>query len=168
MNLLILSGILFIVAGIIIYIIKNRTVMCECGHKNKINCEINGREYKLNKVDGKYVYCADCLEKMGIKCAWCGEPINVDDPITIYSPKDKDYSFPEYAVYYDKEKNQVVGCLRESCCFSGADRSGFWIVPGVVERVPSLYESMFNGNMKDYKMFYINNIYDRNDKGTFC
>ncbi len=103
---------------------------------------------KIPIVDGKTDYCHRCLEKMAIRCAWCGGVIFIGDPITLYSPRDRNRKMPDYAVLHNKEHNSYVGCLRWNCAESGADRAGFWYPPGQVMRVPSPLEmAMQNGGM---------------------
>lgn len=102
----------------------------------KVFGEVAYSQFLLKRPD----YCHECLAKMSVKCAWCGKPILVDDPITLYTPRKKDFKVPEYAVVYRKDPLQLVGCLRFSCADSGIDRSGFWIKPGRVYRVASPME----------------------------
>lgn len=89
-------------------------------------------------------WCLACIEKMAIPCAWCEKPIFIGDPVTLYSPVDKTFEIPDHAVIYDKERLQLVGCLRWECADTGADRAGFWLPGddgnGHVERVPTAYE----------------------------
>lgn len=73
---------------------------------------------------------------MTIQCAWCGKPIYIDDPVTLYR-QPTSYSVPAHAVRYQDDLNHLVGCLRLECCISYAGRQGFWRVPGIVDRVPS-------------------------------
>lgn len=87
-------------------------------------------------------YCHRCLEKMAIRCAWCGEVIFIGDPITLYTP-DENFKAPEYSVVYKNDPLQLVGCLRWDCAESGADRIGFWLPPGKVEKIMSPIEQCF-------------------------
>lgn len=96
--------------------------------------------------DGSVNYCLECLSKMTIQCAWCGQPIFIGEPITLYSPR-QDFQPPEYAVAYRTNPLQLVGCLRWNCAMTGADRAGFWL-PGAsgnghVLRVPTPIEALF-------------------------
>lgn len=95
--------------------------------------------------------CLNCIAKMSIRCAWCGNPIHVGDPVTLYTPK-KSFKAPEHAVRYD---SCLVGCLGWNCADSGADRQRFWIPPGKVARVPSPIEILMSkgdeGNMAVFK-----------------
>jgi len=114
----------------------------ECGHKTKRALVVSAlgdcRRGIFKKDDLEY--CSDCLANMVIKCAWCGEPIFIGDPVTLYTPIQKDFTVPKHAVIYKKEPLQLVGCLRWDCADTGADRSGFWVLPGKVQRVLSPIE----------------------------
>ncbi|MEX0672734.1 MAG: hypothetical protein WDZ82_01285 [Candidatus Paceibacterota bacterium] len=88
-------------------------------------------------------YCAKCLAAACIKCAWCGKSIFPAEPITLYTPT-KSFEIPEYAVVYNQDPVQLVGCLRWDCGDSGIDRAGFWIPPGVVDRVLSPTEELLH------------------------
>lgn len=117
----------------------------ECGHKTRIKdwVEAYGEriQIKIPVQNGKTLYCHKCLEKMTIRCAWCGKPIFISEPITLYSPMDKNFKTPEWAVQYDKELNSYVGCLRWDCePMAACDRAGFWYPPGQVHRVPTPLE----------------------------
>ncbi|MEI6627472.1 MAG: hypothetical protein WCL61_02660 [bacterium] len=89
--------------------------------------------------NGNPNYCLDCIAKMAIRCAWCGEAISIGSPVTLYTPKE-DYKIPEYATRYQNNAKSLVGCLRWNCADSGMDRQGFWMPPGKVKRVPSPLE----------------------------
>jgi hypothetical protein len=80
-------------------------------------------------------YCHACLSRMAILCAWCGKPIFIGDPVTLYIPKDSGYRLREGSKIYCENPLQLVGCLRWECAESGADRAGFWYPPGEVYRV---------------------------------
>lgn len=84
-------------------------------------------------------YCLDCISKMTIRCAWCGEPIVIGSPITLYLPTEG-LDIPDHAVRYSEGKEQaLVGCLRWDCAHL-ANMSGYWMPPGEVERVISPLE----------------------------
>lgn len=127
----------------------------KCGHKTKrtgpmmVFGEQITMQMPINK-DGTVDYCLDCLGKMSIHCAWCGEPISIGDPITLYTPRDKEFEVPEEAVIYTQEPLRLVGCLRWDCAHTGADRGGFWLPgedgQGQVEIVPSIYELAMSGS----------------------
>lgn len=113
--------------------------------------------------DGSVDYCLDCISKMAIRCAWCGSPIFIGDPITLYlansrfgflsnrslEEAQKEPGYKEFvssdgvAVYFDN-KFFLVGCLRRNCADSGADRAGFWLPGedghGCACRIPTPYD----------------------------
>lgn len=85
-------------------------------------------------------YCLECIGKMSIRCAWCGKPIAIGSPVTLYIPND-DFKVPDYAVCYSEgDSKALVGCLRWNCADTGADMSGHWIPPGKVHRLMSPIE----------------------------
>jgi hypothetical protein len=124
--------------------IFKKKIVAGCGHKtlekDKVWAFGASDETTIPIIDGKTDYCHRCLEKMAIRCAWCGEVIFIGYPITLYSPRDKDHKMPDYAVLHNGEHNSYVGCLRWNCAESGADRAGFWYPPGKVYRVPTPIE----------------------------
>jgi len=132
---------IFLLVGLIFFRKSKLFEATECGHKTKIKDSITafGRTTitQIPVRNGKTGYCHRCLEKMAIRCAWCGEPIFIGDPVTLYSPADNKYKIPDYAILYKKEHNSYVGCLCWECAESGADRGGFWLPPGKVKRVLS-------------------------------
>lgn len=112
-----------------------------CGHQTKKTGKISPdsessiMSMPLSK-NGNPDYCLDCLGKMSIKCAWCKNPIHIGDPVTLYIPEES-FEIPKHAVKYHEDERCLVGCLGWDCASSGADRQGFWVPPGKVERVPS-------------------------------
>lgn len=120
-----------------------RNYLCKCGHKAKWKTRlfIGGSQgiYTLHKDTD---YCPECFSKAAIKCAWCGKPIMPGDPITLYTPRKNDFEVPKHAVVWETDPLQLVGCLRWGCAESGADRSGFWEMPGRVQRVASPIEML--------------------------
>lgn len=132
-----------------------KMVAVKCGHKTKIKDVVESfgekikTEIKLKK-GGIVDYCHKCLEKMAIQCAWCGKPIFIGDYVTLYSPVDKS-KLSEYAVIFNNELMQVVGCARETCADTGADYAGIWVSwedgTGKVNRFPSLIEMALNGSI---------------------
>ena len=118
-----------------------------CGHTAKLFTRVKVLE------EGAYLtlkpgfdYCPDCLSKMAIRCAWCGRSIVAGEPITLYSPSDKNSVIPAWAVVYSKKPLRLVGCMRFDCADSGIDRSGFWVEPGKVYRVASPMEQCLAAN----------------------
>ncbi|MDO8486468.1 MAG: hypothetical protein Q7S77_02120 [Candidatus Staskawiczbacteria bacterium] len=103
--------------------------------------DIDGEEFYLILHKTEYEYCADCLVKMSIRCAWCGKSIKIGDPVTLNTPTKKSFQIPSYAVRYGETYPiRLIGCLRWDCADSGADRAGFWVTPGKVYRVLSPME----------------------------
>lgn len=126
------------------FAIFRRKLMADCGHKtlrtDRVTAFGTSCKTKIPINNGRTDYCHRCLEKMAIRCAWCGEVIFIGDPVTLYSPRDAECQMPEYAVLYNKDHNSYVGCLRWNCAETGADRAGFWYPPGRVVRTPSPLE----------------------------
>lgn len=115
-----------------------------CGHTTPIKGRITVFEesytMKMPLSDnGKPDYCLDCIGKMSIRCAWCGNPISIGDPVTLYLLGESERP-AEHAVAYKKDPRCFVGCLGWDCANSGADRQGFWMPPGEVERCLSPLE----------------------------
>ncbi|MFZ2072640.1 MAG: hypothetical protein WAV10_03100 [Minisyncoccia bacterium] len=123
---------------------KGKTYLAKCGHETKeidiVSAFGEKTETKVPIKNGEIEYCHKCLDKMAIRCAWCGRPIFVGDPITLYSPTDKNFKIPEYAVVYNKDPLQLVGCPRMDCAESGCDYAGRWVPPSTVYRHPSVIE----------------------------
>lgn len=116
-------------------------VATKCGHKTKLIAEVDifGKKLIITLNNKEIEYCADCLAKMSIRCAWCGRLIKVGDPVTLNTPRES-FQIPDYSVVYNKNPLQLVGCLRWHCTDTGMDRAGFWIIPGKVYRVLSPIE----------------------------
>ena len=106
-----------------------------CGHNTKLVERVNvcGEESILILDEKKLKYCAGCFSKMTIQCAWCGNHIMLEDPVTLYTPG-RDFVIPKHAVVYQKSPIQLVGCLGWGCATSGADVMGRWVLPGMVKR----------------------------------
>ncbi len=128
-----------------------------CGHYTKKVVLVTVFEKKIIFVlDTRHItYCQRCLAVMSIRCAWCKEPICVNDPITLYHAA-KDFKIPEGAVTFKEHPLQLVGCLRLMCADTCAERMGFWVVPGKVERVFSPLEMA----MATGEVIVCNNISD--------
>ena len=120
-----------------------------CKHRTKLVGTVSalGRttttKMKLNS-GGSVDYCLDCIGRMSIRCAWCGNPIFIGDPITLYTPEGN-FRVSDWMVTYSKKPLQLVGCLGLDCADTGADRAGFWVPGedgnGQVKRVPTAYEA---------------------------
>ena len=129
--------------------IFRKNYSANCGHKTKLHDKVfafgESTSTQLPIKDGEIDYCHRCIEKMAIRCAWCGHTIFIGDPVTLYSPRDENFDVPEHAMVYCKDPLQLVGCLRWNCADSSADRMGFWLPPGVVHRVQSAYAICMQG-----------------------
>lgn len=115
----------------------------KCGHLTSQKATLNAFgekcEIKILSPKDEIEFCHDCLEKMTIRCAWCGKPIFIGDIVTLYTPN-KDFKIPNYAITYSKDPLQLVGCGRTNCAETGADYCGNWLPPGKVKRFPSVIE----------------------------
>ncbi len=127
------------------YLCFGGDVLCSCGHSAKRHTflSIDGTHAGLYTIPCENDYCPQCFKNAAIKCAWCSELILPGSPVTLYTPMDVS-KLPSHAVFYKKlPEVQVVGCLRWECADSGADRAGFWEMPGQVLRVASPLEMAF-------------------------
>lgn len=123
---------------------KNIILAKKCGHNITIT---KGSIYDGDKKRGPYKielkentdYCFDCIKKSVIECPWCHGPIFPDEPITLYSQSKENFEIPEKSHVYKKEPLTLVGCAR--CADTGADYSGFWVLPGEVMRKESMIET---------------------------
>lgn len=143
----------------------------ECCHTTLLEGEVVslGQRYittlSITK-NGNPDHCLACLGEMSIRCMWCGGPIHIDDPITLYMmPEDMHHCAPERGMRYPENPECVVGCLRWNCAGWGGDRQGFWVTPGRVHRVPSVLEQMLMAG-NEGKAIIINDLSDPNDHGT--
>ena len=123
--------------------------MAECGHETEIVGTLSkfGKETEMSLLfddQGKLEICLRCISDATIVCAWCGELILPGSPITLYCTSDEEFKPHEGSAIYEDEENsgvtRYVGCLRWKCAESGADRQGFWVLPGKVERCISPLE----------------------------
>lgn len=123
-------------------------ITAECGHparrRDRVSAFGENRSLTIMPPFGKAPeYCHACLEKMAVCCAWCGQSIFIGDPVTLYSPRDPNYRPKDGSHKHQDNPIQYAGCLRMNCAQSGSDRSGFWVPPGRVHRVPSPLEIAF-------------------------
>lgn len=141
----------------------------KCGHRTERDGPVSafGQTITLKmptNEDGSVDYCLDCIGKMTIRCAWCGESIFIGQPITLETP-DPNSEIPDYAVPYDKDSSRLIGCLLLGCPrAAGFNRAGFWLPGeggrGYVYRVPTPLEIAFgrmaagDGN----SMLIVNNL----------
>lgn len=135
-------------------IMPHRRYLAKCGHETKLEGVISkfGKETEITLCfddEGVIDTCLQCVSDATIACAWCGEHILPDEGITLYASVDPKYSPHEGSVVYKKDdvsgKVYYVGCLRWNCADSGADRTGFWILPGKVQRCLSPLEECLRG-----------------------
>lgn len=164
--------------GWILSLLRNRTRGKYCGHPTKVKgrvsaFDVTGTTRMPLNDDGTTDYCLDCIGKMAIRCGWCGEPIFIGDPVTLYSPRsvekfnaawEGEFAFPtvtdeatglrlpETAVVYQPTHGRsyptIVGCGRVTCADTGADYAGTWL-PGTdgkgwVERRRTPYEHLLD------------------------
>jgi hypothetical protein len=142
--------------------------LADCGHETEIIGTISkfGKETEISlirKENGNFGTCVQCLADATIACAWCGEPILPDRPITLYSTSDSEFKPHEGSVIYEDDENsgvtRYVGCLRWECADSGADRQGFWVLPGKVERcISPIEQALHTGDM-----VIVEDLSDRNE-----
>ncbi|MEK7500999.1 MAG: hypothetical protein AAB642_02630, partial [Patescibacteria group bacterium] len=112
----------------------------------------------LPSDEGGPEFCFECIEAMAIRCAWCGKAIIIGDPITLLTPSETEFKIPEYAVVYNEEPLQLVGCLSWDCAPTGGARAGFWIPPGKVHRVVSPLEMVMGATGE--KMVVVSDLTD--------
>jgi len=150
-------------------------VATKCGHKTKLEGWVEALGASGTMFAGSLTkggvgpeYCLECLAQMSIRCAWCKSPICIGQPITLYSLKERSYTLPPEGVIEFKDGDRVcyVGCLRWNCAGSGADRAGFWVSPGEVRRVPTVYEAILAGGQGD-RPFIVEDLGDPDDLGRF-
>jgi len=113
------------------------------------NTHENVLSYQFNNGDSDVNFCPECAKKGAIRCAWCGDFIVFGQPVTLYTPREKDFKVPEHAVIYSEDPLQLVGCLGWNCASTGGDRAGFWVpsgdpkIKGKVRRVMTPIEQCF-------------------------
>lgn len=126
---------------------------CKCGHRTNWEADVSAfgdeRHIELNHYNPfkKPVFCADCYEKLAIKCPWCGGAIYPFEYITLYTPKDPNFQIPEGSVVYSQEPLLIVGCQSKNCASSGADYCGQWVGDHVERFESALEECMRTGKM---------------------
>ncbi|MGH7238695.1 MAG: hypothetical protein ACREHG_01380 [Candidatus Saccharimonadales bacterium] len=115
-----------------------------CGHKTKLfeRVKICG-QMGFYRIAGKNPdYCCSCLTNMARRCPVCGNMILVGNPIRLVQILEG-FILPDCAVWRDPtlrdpEISWFVACLE--CADTVAERSGFWVPPGRVRRVKSLFQ----------------------------
>lgn len=141
----------------------------KCRHRTKRSgwAEAFGERYFVEMPladNGRPDYCLSCIGRMAIRCAWCGDQIHIGNPVTLYTPRSKDFMAPAGAVRYSEEPLRYVGCLGWDCAETGADRAGFWMPPGKVLRVPTVYEHLMGA--RDPGAIIISDLDDPRNVGT--
>lgn len=144
-----MRSVLFALAKVWIFltgIFRKTHTANKCSHKTKrkgfMKVGENGTIMSMPLTEnGSPDYCLDCIGKLSIKCAWCGNDIAIGDPVTLYSPTES-FVVPDHAVPYTEGGSKaLVGCLGWECAMTGADRAGFWLPgedgKGRVHRVPT-------------------------------
>ncbi len=120
-----------------------RSYECGCGHVAKRKTlVVHEGESNVFVLPQSHEFCPDCWPKQAIKCAWCGEPIYLGDPVTLYSPNNSNFVVPAHAMVYQQKPLQLVGCMGWDCALSGMDRAGFYVAPGKIQRVQTGMEQM--------------------------
>ncbi len=111
-----------------------KKVIAGCGHYTYLKDVVtfNGFASVIKITDKNVPYCHKCLEKMTIKCAWCGNPIFIGNRITLFSAKEI-FKIPEYAVKNEDFPGGYVGCDRMSCCDMLGELIAFWTAPRKIE-----------------------------------
>ncbi len=138
-----------------------------CGHKTKQSGELFslGQRYVTKMPldeNGQPEYCLNCTIPMSIRCAWCGEPIHVGDPITLGIPS-PDFEIPKYAVHYSEDETKLVGCLNGDCADNGAKFQGLWLPPGRVHIQPAPTKLLMGNNRQ--QAILAHNISEKSDLG---
>jgi hypothetical protein len=146
-----------------------------CDHWSKTYTTTSGKQTKLRgtitvfgqdcymtmplNADGTVHWTLEEIGTMTIRCAWCGKPIYIGDPITLCSPMAegqtwhplvlpaKKFEVPDYAVIYSQEPLRLVGCGRMGCADGMMDYAGRWMPDittgkGKVERHPTIAEHL--------------------------
>lgn len=162
--------------GWLLGLIYGRAVGSVCGHptdlKGKVSAFGGDIITHIRKTEGGTTpYCLECLGRMAVRCGWCGEPIFIGDPITLYSPRAVErfnekwkenlpfklvddeatgLKLPETAIVYQPTEGRshptIVGCGRVSCADTGADYAGTWLPgpmgKGYAQRTKTAYEHL--------------------------
>lgn len=121
-----------------------RTVRAtKCGHRTLVRGTIEAfgelKNYMLPVEEGVAEYCLDCLSAMTIRCAWCDQPIFIDDPVTLRDVS-ADWTLTSHAKLSLRDEHdqrgRYIGCFRRTCVRTIDHPDGYWLPPGVVHRIP--------------------------------
>lgn len=113
-----------------------RYVAMKCGHKTKRLGWLSSfgitKDYLIpfNGQD-RLDYCHACLSQMSIRCGWCGEPILIGDPVTLFSLSDVncDEAHKDAMIYKIGSMAFLIGCFDINCVSGVLYCASFW-VPG--------------------------------------
>ncbi|MDD4290323.1 MAG: hypothetical protein PHH83_03570 [Patescibacteria group bacterium] len=113
-----------------------KKIPAKCGHYTHLKDVItfNGFSSIIKIMDKNVPYCHKCLEKMTIRCIWCGNPIFIGNLITLQNPKGT-FKIPKYAIKNNDFPGGYVGCKRKSCCDMLGELIALWTAPGKIELV---------------------------------
>lgn len=139
---------------------KNRTYVASlCGHTTRLIATVQAFDYKaeveLPQNERQLpMYCASCLGKLSIRCAWCCRPIFVGDPVTLHKTKD-DFLVPDESQEFSYAPLRLVGCMHEDCADISDPMSGFWridsrgkCVVGEIEETKAIFSFRFNARRR--------------------
>jgi hypothetical protein len=144
-------------------------VLANCGHLTLEKGEVSAFGDTVTtamprNAEGGFDYCLGCLAGMTITCAWCGEPIFIGDPVTLYGSVSGEGLLGD-ATPYSEDPKFFVGCLRWNCAQTGADRAGFWLPSntgkGYVKRTRSLFEMALQSDV-----VVVNDLSDSTEEAT--
>lgn len=127
--------------------IFEKEILAACGHKTRdsLLAKALGEDPRIKDIllneKGRIRYCHKCLEKMAIRCAWCGETILIGEPITLYSPAFGS-EMPDFAVEEDARTlpRNFIGCFRDRCVVPGETMDGILIPPGKARRIEKPFD----------------------------
>lgn len=113
----------------------------KCGHKTRISGSvvIFGKHvaFRLPVKDGQTQYCLECIGKMAVRCASCGEPVIVGDTVTLRAPIAGRRLVESNGCKSDGA-GRYIGCYR--CGHTRSDGVGFLVIPGKVRIIPHVNE----------------------------
>lgn len=101
-----------------------------CGHTTKLTAILHAfddqAEVDLPQNDRQLpMFCASCVVKRSIRCAWCSRAIFVGDPVTLHQTYD-DFPVPLESHVFSTDPLRLVGCMHPDCADKSDPMSGFW------------------------------------------
>lgn len=87
-------------------------------------------------INGHPEYCHRCLEQAAIQCVFCGKaifPTETPVTITLHDSLERFKNIHGIKIL-QKSPFLIIGCMRATCSDSAANRAGFWVMPGQVEK----------------------------------